>query len=318
MPKSTMEGEQSWPTQPVPTKPAAYIKHTFTVDDINPHLPAEEAAALKARLLAADNNGIFAPITTKDTVSVPASNGGTLFAGAAAEPRTGAVYLVAHDNPGIVRLLRPGEGRALRRPGAAGAGRLPAELPGLPRRQPPGHRYRRAARARRRRSGQQHRRRRAPFRRRRHSRRADHRQEPHAAVPASEPRRRRQSRQSADGGGRRVARRVSRPWHPPRCVRRTAGVDRRLRFRVAPPGRAWRSRSRRRAVSRRDARLHALHDQRVPHRRQRHPAAVHHDREVRPERAGHQVADSLRRRSRARRPRHHAAPARRRPTTASS
>jgi quinoprotein glucose dehydrogenase len=96
----------------VPTKPAAYIKHTFTVDDINPHLPAEEAAALKARLLAADNNGIFAPITTKDTVSVPASNGGTLFAGAAAEPRTGAVYVVAHDNPGIVRLLRPGEGRA--------------------------------------------------------------------------------------------------------------------------------------------------------------------------------------------------------------
>ena len=27
----------------------------------------------------------------------------------AAEPRTGAVYVVAHDNPGILRLLRPGE-----------------------------------------------------------------------------------------------------------------------------------------------------------------------------------------------------------------
>jgi quinoprotein glucose dehydrogenase len=112
VPKSTMESEQSWPTQPVPTKPEAYIKHTFTVDDINPHLPAAEAAALKARLLAATNNGIFEPITTKDTVSVPASNGGTLFAGAAAEPRTGAVYVVAHDNPGIVKLLRPGDGRA--------------------------------------------------------------------------------------------------------------------------------------------------------------------------------------------------------------
>ncbi|HWJ57410.1 MAG TPA: PQQ-binding-like beta-propeller repeat protein, partial [Vicinamibacterales bacterium] len=111
VPKSTMEGEQSWPTQPVPTRPAAYIKHTFTVDDINPDLPAEQAAALRTRLLAADNNGIFAPISTRDTVSVPASNGGTLFGGAAAEPRTGAVYVVAHDNPGIVRLLRPGEGR---------------------------------------------------------------------------------------------------------------------------------------------------------------------------------------------------------------
>jgi quinoprotein glucose dehydrogenase len=109
--KSGMEGEQSWPTQPVPTGLPPYIKHTFTVDDINPNLPAGEAAALKARLEAADNHGIFTPLSTKDTVSVPASNGGTLFGGAAAEPRTGAVYVVAHDNPGIVRLLKPGEGR---------------------------------------------------------------------------------------------------------------------------------------------------------------------------------------------------------------
>jgi quinoprotein glucose dehydrogenase len=110
-PKSAMEGEQSWPTQPVPTTLPPYVRHTFTVDDVSPHLPAEEAAALKARLLAANNNGIFTPLGTRDTVSVPASNGGTLFGGTAAEPRTGAVYVVAHDNPGIVRLLRPGEGR---------------------------------------------------------------------------------------------------------------------------------------------------------------------------------------------------------------
>ena len=109
--KSGMEGEESWPTQPVPTGPPPYIRHTFTADDINPNLPAGEAAALKARLEAADNRGIFTPLSTRDTVSVPASNGGTLFGGAAAEPRTGAVYVVAHDNPGIVRLLRPGEGR---------------------------------------------------------------------------------------------------------------------------------------------------------------------------------------------------------------
>jgi quinoprotein glucose dehydrogenase len=109
--KTEMEGDQSWPTQPYPTNPPAYIKHTFSVDDINPDLPAPEAVALKARLLAASNTGLFTPLTTKDTVSAPASNGGTLFGGAAAEPGTGAVYVVAHDNPGIVRLLRPGEER---------------------------------------------------------------------------------------------------------------------------------------------------------------------------------------------------------------
>src|SRR6185503_10686994 len=35
--------------------------------------------------------------------------GGVLFGGMASEPATGAVYIVSHDNPGILRLLRPGE-----------------------------------------------------------------------------------------------------------------------------------------------------------------------------------------------------------------
>jgi quinoprotein glucose dehydrogenase len=111
VPKSEMEHEQSWPTQPYPTNPPPYIKHTFGIDDISPYLSAEDAETFKKRLLAADNKGIFTPISLKDTVHVPASNGGTLFGGVASEPRTGAVYVVAHENPGIVRLLRPGEGR---------------------------------------------------------------------------------------------------------------------------------------------------------------------------------------------------------------
>ena len=111
VPKSEMEGEQSWPTQPYPTNPPPYIKHSFGVDDISPYLAPEEAEAFRKRLVAAENKGIFTPISLTDTVHVPASNGGTLFGGAASEPRTGAVYVVAHDNPGILRLLRPGEGR---------------------------------------------------------------------------------------------------------------------------------------------------------------------------------------------------------------
>ena len=111
VPKSEMEGEQSWPTQPHPTNPPPYIKHTFGVEDVSPYLTAEERERFTRRLLAADNKGLFTPISVRDTVHVPASNGGTLFGGAASEPRSGAVYVVAHENPGIVRLLRPGEER---------------------------------------------------------------------------------------------------------------------------------------------------------------------------------------------------------------
>ena len=146
-PKSEMEGEQSWPTQPVPTNPPPYIKHTFGVEDISPFLSPEEAETFKQRLLAADNKGIFTPISLKDTVHVPTSNGGTLFGGAASEPRTGAVYLVAHENPGILRLLRPGEGRARRRrtAGASRTARLSTAVPGLPRGGSPRHGDRHAA-----------------------------------------------------------------------------------------------------------------------------------------------------------------------------
>jgi quinoprotein glucose dehydrogenase len=55
-------------------------------------------------------------------VHVPTSNGGVLFGGLASEPGTGAVYVVSHDNPGILRLLRPGE--------TAGRGGAPALSPG--------------------------------------------------------------------------------------------------------------------------------------------------------------------------------------------
>ena len=109
VPKSDMPGEQSWPTQPYPSNPPPFARQSFGVDDVSPYLPADEAEALKARLRAATNQGLFTPISYGDTVHVPTSNGGVLFGGLASEPGTGAVYVVTHDNPGILRLLRPGE-----------------------------------------------------------------------------------------------------------------------------------------------------------------------------------------------------------------
>ena len=120
-----MPGEQSWPTQPFPTKPPPLRRGSRSrVDDISPYLPADEAEAFTQRLLAADNKGIFTPISYNDTVHIPTSNGGALFGGTAAEPRTGAVYVVAHDNPGILRLLQPGESGRARRAAAVPPGQV--------------------------------------------------------------------------------------------------------------------------------------------------------------------------------------------------
>ena len=121
VPKSDMPGEESWPTQPYPTNPPPFGRQSFGVDDISPYLPADEAAAFRKRLLGARNQGLFTPIGYADTVHIPTSNGGVLFGGMASEPR-GTVYVVTHDNPGILRLLRPGEN--------AGRGGAPAVTPG--------------------------------------------------------------------------------------------------------------------------------------------------------------------------------------------
>ena len=109
VPVSDMPGEQSWPTQPYPTNPPAHTRQSFGVEDISPYLAPEEAARFTARLRAARNLGLFTPINYSDTVHVPTSNGGVLFGGLASEPATGAVFVVVHDNPGILRLVRPGE-----------------------------------------------------------------------------------------------------------------------------------------------------------------------------------------------------------------
>jgi len=109
VPASDMPGEHSWPTQPYPTNPPPHTRQSFGTEDISPYLPADEAARFAARLRAAKNLGLFTPINFGDTVHVPTSNGGVLFGGMASEPATGAVYVINHDNPGILRLLRPGD-----------------------------------------------------------------------------------------------------------------------------------------------------------------------------------------------------------------
>jgi quinoprotein glucose dehydrogenase len=119
VPKSEMSGEQSWPTQPYPTKPPPFSRQTFTADDINPHpiVTPEAREQFKQRLAKTRNLGLFTPIDFTDTLHIPGSNGGALFGYTAAEPATGEVYVIGQDNPGILRLLKPGESPANVPPG---------------------------------------------------------------------------------------------------------------------------------------------------------------------------------------------------------
>jgi quinoprotein glucose dehydrogenase len=119
VPKSDVPGEQSWPTQPFPTKPEPFARLAFGVGDINPYVDAAEKARLREILENARNEGLFTPQTLdRDQISVPGELGGSNWGGSAADPTTGVLYVRSADQPAIHRL---------RVPGSAAAGGSPAQ-----------------------------------------------------------------------------------------------------------------------------------------------------------------------------------------------
>ena len=111
VPKSDVPGEQSWPTQPFPTKPPAFARQAYTVDDINPWLLTPEAqTALRARVAKARNGtgpqgGIFMPPAVgEDSISMPGNQGGSNWGTTAADPEKGMVFVLGIDEVAILKL----------------------------------------------------------------------------------------------------------------------------------------------------------------------------------------------------------------------
>lgn len=103
--KSTMPGEETWPTQPFPSKPAPFARQSFTIKDLSPFLEPEERQKLVQQMTAARNNGLFTPPSTTDTVEMPGNNGGANFGGSAIDPRSGYFYVISKDVPAMLKLV---------------------------------------------------------------------------------------------------------------------------------------------------------------------------------------------------------------------
>jgi quinoprotein glucose dehydrogenase len=105
VPKSDVPGEQSWPTQPFPTKPPAFVRQTFSVDDVNPWLATpEQYEAMKERVKNARNEGMFTPPGFTDTISMPGNQGGSNWGTTAADPQKGMVFVVGVNQVAILKL----------------------------------------------------------------------------------------------------------------------------------------------------------------------------------------------------------------------
>jgi quinoprotein glucose dehydrogenase len=125
VPKTDVPGEYSSPTQPFPTKPAPFVKQSFTVDDVNPWLlTPEEYQDVRARVANARNGagpqgGLFIPpAVNEESVSMPGNQGGSNWGTTAANPDKGYVFVVGVNQVALLRLedvktrkAEPGGGR---------------------------------------------------------------------------------------------------------------------------------------------------------------------------------------------------------------
>ncbi|AZQ59743.1 c-type cytochrome [Maribacter sp. MJ134] len=96
MPKSVLEGEETWPTQPIPVqpKPFARMSQDLTGNDISPF--AENQEELRAVLNTSDKRQ-YAPPSTTPTFLLPGYDGAAEWGGAATDPEDGILYVNSNE-----------------------------------------------------------------------------------------------------------------------------------------------------------------------------------------------------------------------------
>ncbi len=89
-------GEKIWPTQPIPQKPAPFVRQKLTQEDINPYLSQKEYDSVKQLLGVVHTGRMFTPQSKTGTIIFPGFDGGAEYGGPAVDPETGVLY--TNDN----------------------------------------------------------------------------------------------------------------------------------------------------------------------------------------------------------------------------
>ena len=101
VPKSDIPGEVSWPTQPIPQKPAAFARQQMTEADINPYSTDRDSLLKVFRGIGTRR---YEPISKRGSLLFPGCDGGAEWGGAATDP-DGIMYVNANDVPWIFTMI---------------------------------------------------------------------------------------------------------------------------------------------------------------------------------------------------------------------
>ena len=109
VPKSSVPGEWTSPTQPFPTLPPPFARQNMTVKDMYDGFMTPEEKVWWTGRLSKAQTGLYTPkAVDRETIQVPSVIGGPFFFNSAAEPSRGVVYVQSKDLPAIVKLVPAG------------------------------------------------------------------------------------------------------------------------------------------------------------------------------------------------------------------
>ena len=104
VPASDLHGEQAWPTQPFPVKPAPFARQAIREADVT--------ASERRRFRSLRHNGLFTPPSRAGSVVLPGFDGGGEWGGTAVDPETATLYVNASDVPWIAAMRETGSASA--------------------------------------------------------------------------------------------------------------------------------------------------------------------------------------------------------------
>ena len=103
IPMSDVGGEQLWPTQPFPVKPAPVSRQGFHARDIT-DISEESRAAVKTIWDATDAGDLFTPPSTRGTIVHPGFRGGCLWGGCCYNPTMNRVFASSDETTNRIEL----------------------------------------------------------------------------------------------------------------------------------------------------------------------------------------------------------------------
>jgi len=106
VPQSTVAGERTFPTQPVPSQPPPFERQGMTDDNLIDFTPELRKRALDA-LASYDRGPLFTPPSERGTAQLPGWVGGANWGGAAFDPERGRLFVPSMTSPTIVQLVKP-------------------------------------------------------------------------------------------------------------------------------------------------------------------------------------------------------------------